>query len=421
MIYLDNAATSFPKPKDMTLAMEECITKYCGNPGRSGHYMSLKTGEGVYRSRLKLAKFFGVDEPERVVFTKNTTEALNMGIKGLLKPGDHVITTSMEHNSVLRPLKELEMHTYYGWNAAEKRSAAKNISVTIVGAEKDGSINPKKIEEAVCPKTRLIIVTAASNITGTVMPLAQIGAMARRKGILFMVDGAQGAGTMEIDVKKQCIDILCVPGHKGLLGPLGTGALYAAPHIEIEPICAGGTGTESKNIRQPREFPEGYEAGTVNAPAIIGLGKSLEFIEKVGRPVIDDYERDLISWLDGELLNMEFIELYGPREQRTRDIEEFPQKHYGIETADKLSKACSLPKKVGISLINVKDKDPESVTRILSEEYGIAVRGGFHCAGLAHKTIGTWDTGAVRISVGPFNTKKDMKCLVDALWKIGKI
>ena len=377
MIYLDNAATSYPKPRGMVAAREECILKYCGNPGRSGHSMSMRTGEEVYHARRKIARLFNIEQAERLVFTKNTTEALNMGLKGVLLPGDHVITTSMEHNSVLRPLKALEK---------------RGIRQSIIRADREGFVKPSDFEKAIRPETRLIAVTAASNVTGTKMPLEEIGELARKRGILFLVDGAQGAGSMEIDVKKMNISMLAFPGHKGLLGPLGTGALYIDPELKLNHIMEGGTGTDSKSRLQPCEFPDGYEAGTINAPAIIGLGYSAEFVEKIGPEVIGKYEEELIGWLDERLDEMDFVTRYGPQ-------------------------AC---RKTGISLINIRGAAAEEVTSILSSRYGIAVRGGFHCAGLAHKTIGTWDEGAVRISVGPFNTRRDMEKLTDAIREIGR-
>ena len=376
MIYLDNAATSYPKPRGMVAAMEECILKYCGNPGRSGHSMSMRTGEEVYHARRKIARLFNIKQAERLVFTKNTTEALNMALKGVLLPGDHVITTSMEHNSVLRPLQALEK---------------RGIKQSIIRADREGYVRPSDFEKAIGPETRLIAVTAASNVTGTKMPLEEIGELSRKRGILFLVDGAQGAGSMEIDVKKMNISMLAFPGHKGLLGPQGTGALYIDPEIKPNHIMEGGTGTDSKSRLQPWEFPEGYEAGTINAPAIIGLGYSAEFVEKIGPEVIGKYEEELIGWLDEKLDEMDFVTRYGPQ-------------------------AC---RKTGISLINIRGTSAEEVTSILSSRYGIAVRGGFHCAGLAHKTIGTWDEGAVRISAGPFNTRRDMENLADAIREIG--
>ncbi|MBR4409683.1 MAG: aminotransferase class V-fold PLP-dependent enzyme, partial [Firmicutes bacterium] len=271
MIYLDNGATSFPKPKGMMAAMEECIMKYCGNPGRSGHEMALMTGEAVYRARQAVAEVFGVEDGSRLIFTKNTTEALNMGIRGFLRDGDHVITTSMEHNSVLRPLKWMEK---------------RGISQSIVRADRDGSIRASDLEKCITGKTRMIIVTAASNVTGTRMPLEEIGRICRRHGVLFMVDGAQGAGSMELDVEKHHIDLLAFPGHKGLLGPQGTGGLYVSPDLELEPLMQGGTGTESRSRLQPSELPDGFEAGTINAPAIIGLGYSAAYVNRIGAETI---------------------------------------------------------------------------------------------------------------------------------------
>lgn len=377
MIYLDNGATSFPKPREALKAMADCMSRYCGNPGRSGHLMSMRTGEEVYRARRGIAELFGINCPERLVFTKNTTEALNMGLKGVLKGGDHVVTTSMEHNSVLRPLKALEKQ---------------NITHTIVKGDSRGHIRLQDIAAAIRPETRMIVMTAASNVTGTKTPVEQVGHFARQKGIWFMVDGAQGAGCMELDVEKMYMDMLAVPGHKGLLGPLGTGALYIREGVPARPLLEGGTGTDSKKRRQPENFPEGFEAGTINAPAIIALGRSVKFISEAGAEAVGRYEEDLIRYVEEDLGNMEHICLYGP-------------------TADE---------KTGICLFNVKGMSAEDVTAVLSDEYGMAVRGGFHCAGLAHRTIGTWETGAVRVSVGPFNSRRDMKALSEALWQMRK-
>ncbi len=377
MIYLDNGATSYPKPRGMVAAMEECIIKYCGNPGRSGHFMSMKTGEEVYHARRKVAKIFGIEQADRIIFTKNTTEALNLGLMGTLKEGDHVITTSMEHNSVLRPLKNLERN---------------GVSHSILRADREGRIKASDIEKTIRPNTRMIVVTAASNVTGTVMPLAEIGSLARKRGILFMVDGAQAAGSHVLDISEMNIGMLAVPGHKGLLGPLGTGMLYVNPDIPLQPLLAGGTGTESKSRIQPVEFPEGFEAGTINAPGIIGLGFSAAFVDKIGVDVIEEYERELIGYLDECLDNMGFVKRYGP----------------------------SAEEKTGITLMNIDGIGAEEVTTMLSTNYGIAVRGGYHCAGLAHKSIGTWESGAVRISVSPFSTKRDIDKLIDAVYQIGK-
>ncbi len=377
MIYLDNGATSFPKPRGMVAAMEECMMRYCGNPGRSGHEMSLKTGKAVYKARQAVADLFNIGDGQRIIFTKNTTEALNMGLRGVLKPGDHVITTSMEHNSVLRPLKFLEQ---------------KGVSQSIIRGDRNGFVQASDIEKCITSKTRLIALTAASNVTGTRMPIEEVGLIARKRGILMLVDGAQGAGAMNLDVDKTNIDLLAFPGHKGLLGPQGSGGLYAGKRVSMKPLLHGGTGTESKNRVQPEDFPEGFEAGTLNAPAIVGLGYSAEYVSRIGVDVIEAYEKELIGRLDENLRNMDFVRVYGPEAER----------------------------KTGITSFNIDGFSGEDVAEILNREYGIAVRSGFHCAGLAHKTIGTWEQGTVRASVGPYNRISDIDALTDAVWQIGK-
>ncbi len=377
MIYLDNGATSFPKPRGMIAEMEDCMMNYCGNPGRSGHRMSMKTGEKVYRARRNVASLFHIKDPGRLIFTKNTTESLNMAMIGFLREGDHVVTTAMEHNSVLRPLKALEK---------------RGISHTIVNADSEGHVSSQDIGKAIRDNTRLIAVTGASNVTGTVMPLEEIGMLAKRRHIPLLIDAAQCAGAVDLDVEKLGVSMLAFPGHKGLLGPLGTGGLYIGEDIELQPFLYGGTGTESKSRLQPIDYPEGYEAGTVNAPGIIGLGYSASVVQRIGVETIFCHERELIRQFDEAVQNMEQVDLYGP----------VPEE------------------KTGISLFNIRNIECEEVAEQLNSRFGIAVRGGYHCAGLAHKMIGTWDQGAVRLSVGPFNTRKDIKMAVDAVWKISR-
>lgn len=376
MIYLDNGATSFPKPKEMVEAMDECMLSYCGNPGRSGHDLSRRTGEEVYQARKVLADFFHIKKPEQIIFTSNTSEALNLAIKGTLNKGDHVITTAMEHNSVLRPIRAL---------------SEQGITYTIVPCRKDGSLEIRSIEKAIQPNTKLIVCTQASNVTGTIMPIKKLAALCRRNHILFLVDGAQGAGHLKMDADG--IDLLAVPGHKGLLGPLGTGMLYVREGVKLKQLMQGGTGTASKDLIQPKEMPEGYETGTINAPGIIGLGHSAAFVQKIGIETIRKHQRDLTMILDEGLRNMENVTVYGPADCR---------------------------KKVGIVTFNIKGFDGEEVASLLNDEYGIAVRSGYHCAGLAHKTIGTWDTGAVRMSMGIYNNERQMKMAVDAVHAISK-
>ncbi|WP_027399633.1 aminotransferase class V-fold PLP-dependent enzyme [Anaerovorax odorimutans] len=378
MIYLDNGATSFPKPVGMILAMEDCMARYCGNPGRSGHAMSMKTGEEIYKSRKSIGKIFNIDNCSRIIFTLNTTESLNIAIKGILKKGDHAITTTMEHNSVLRPLKALEKE---------------GVSFTIVKCKKDGSLDLENFKRGIRENTKLIICTHASNVTGTIMPIDEIGLIAKEKGITFLVDGAQSAGCIPIDVEKMNIDLLAVPGHKGLLGPLGTGVLYVKDGISLCPLKQGGTGTLSREIYQPEDYPEGFESGTVNAPGIIGLGYSARYVMNKGITNIRNHEEQLIKRLDEGLRNIKGVTLYGPSDYKN---------------------------KAGISTFNIDDMSCEEVCDDLNRKYGIACRGGFHCAGLAHKTIGTWDCGAVRVSVGPFNTKRDIETLIKSIYQISK-
>ncbi len=376
MIYLDNGATSFPKPKGMVEAMDACMLSYCGNPGRSGHDLSRRTGEEVYRARKTLARLFQIEKPERVLFTSNATEALNIAIKGTLGHGDHVIATAMEHNSVLRPIHAL---------------AEKGVGCTIVPCQRDGSLEVGKVEEAIRPNTKLVVCTQASNVTGTIMPVKELAVRCRRHDVLFLVDGAQGAGHMPMDVEG--VDLLAVPGHKGLLGPLGTGMLYVREGLELGQMFQGGTGTASRELAQPRELPEGYETGTVNAPGIIGLGYSAAFVENIGVETIQKHQRELTKILDEGLRNMNHVTVYGPSDGR---------------------------KKVGIVTFNIHGRNCEEIASQLNDDYGIAVRSGYHCAGLAHKTIGTWETGAIRMSVGIYNHERQMKIAVDAVHAISK-
>lgn len=398
MIYLDNAATTFPKPSCMVREMNRCMLSYCGNPGRSGHDMSMKTGEKVYEARREIAELFGIEDSSHIIFTYNATDSLNMAIKGVLKPGDHVITTAMEHNSVLRPLKALE------------KAGIKN---SIVRCSKSGYVSAAMIEREIQENTKLIICTHASNVVGSIQPVAAIGRMAREKGILFLVDASQSAGSVAIDVEDMNIDMMALPGHKGLLGPLGTGVLYIRPGLEPQLIRQGGTGTNSKELIQAEEFPEGYESGTVNAPGIIGLGESVKWIRQVGVERIGAYEGELVSRMEEHICTIneipasrDSIRLYGPAA--------YDMPKYDI--AKKKMPKTEMPK-TGIVCLNLRDRDCEEVSQLLNRS-GIAVRAGFHCAGLAHKTIGTFDMGAVRLSVGPFNTKKEIDYTGEVLFRI---
>lgn len=378
MIYMDNGATSYPKPREVIETLIDVTANYCANPGRSGHFMAARTAQEIYKTRLALARLFNIEDSARLVFTKNCTEAINLALKGILKEGDHVVTSSMEHNSVVRPLMELRK---------------KGVSTTFVSCRQDGSLDPGDMKAAIRRNTRLIILTAASNVTGTKMPLEEVGKIAVRKGILFMVDGAQGAGHMDLDVQKSHIDILAVPGHKGLMGPQGTGALYIRKGVQSAPLLAGGTGSRSKDEEQPEDFPEGYEAGTVNSPGIIALGAAVRFINKIGVKVIEAHEQRLTERLQKGLEEIDGVVIYGPE-----------------DTAQKTA----------VVAMNIEGIDCEEAANILNDRYGIAVRAGFHCSGRAHDTIGTGNIGCMRICPGFYTSDKEIDEVIRAVGDIVK-
>lgn len=376
MIYLDNGATSYPKPPEVIETLIDVAANYCANPGRSGHLMAARTAQEIYRTRLEIARLFNIDDAGQVIFTKNCTESINLALKGILKDGDHVVTTSMEHNSITRPLMELRK---------------KGISTTFVSCDKDGYPNPQNIKSAIRKNTRLIVMTAASNVTGTIMPLEETSRIALRKGVLFMVDGAQGAGHMNLDVKKNHIDILAAPGHKGLLGPQGTGLLYIRKGVEMIPLLAGGTGSRSMEKEQPRDFPEGYEAGTVNAPGIIALGAAVRFINRIGIEAIAAHERKLTKKLQAGLERIGNVKLYGP---------------------------ADVARKTAVIAMNIDGMDSEEVAGLLNDRYSIAVRAGLHCSPAAHETIGTAETGCVRICPGLYTTENELNAVIEAVREI---
>lgn len=376
MIYMDNGATSYPKPSEVVETLIDVTANYCANPGRSGHFMAARTAQEIYKTRLALARLFNIDDTGQLVFTKNCTEAINIALKGILEEGDHVVTSSMEHNSVVRPLMELRK---------------KGVATTFVSCKRDGTIEPEDVKAAVRRNTRMIIMTAASNVTGTKMPLEEIGRTALRKGLLFMVDGAQGAGHMDLDVKKNHIDILAVPGHKGLMGPQGTGLLYVRKGVKMSPLIAGGTGSRSKDEEQPEDFPEGYEAGTLNSPGIIALGAAAGMINKIGVKAIEEHERKLTEKLQRGLAAINGITIYGPEDTH---------------------------KKTAVVAFNIGSLDCETAAGLLNDRYAIAVRAGFHCSGKAHETIGTGDTGCIRMCPGFYTSEKDIDTVISAVTEI---
>ncbi|MBQ3118233.1 MAG: aminotransferase class V-fold PLP-dependent enzyme [Clostridia bacterium] len=373
MIYLDNAATSFIKPEGVVKAVCETTYKNSANAGRGGYSAAIKSSEILYETREKLARVFGINNPERIVFCKNTTEALNFGIKGVMHKGGHIITTSMEHNSVIRPIKALEQNGVFCF---------------VLQGDKDGNIDVEKLEKMIKPQTKMIIMTHSSNVCGNIYNIEKAAEIAHKHRVLFMVDAAQSAGSIPVFAKN--IDLLAFPGHKGLLGPMGTGGLYVREGVNIKPLTEGGTGSLSESLLQPDFFPDMLESGTQNVPAIAGLGAACDFLLKNGIQNIHNYEKELRERFEEKVLNMENIKVYGGNH------------------------------KTAITAMNIKGADCIEVAQRLADDYGICVRSGLHCAILAHKTLGIQNTGCVRFSFGYFNTPKEIDAAADAVYKISK-
>lgn len=376
MIYLDNGATTFPKPKVVTDKIMECYLGYAGNPGRSGHKLAMKMDLEIYETREKICKLINGTEVLNVIFTFNATDSLNLAIKGVLEEGDHVITTSMEHNSVLRPLNQL-------------RKEGK-IELSIVYADDKGYIDPQKIFEALTPNTKMIVTTHMSNVFGTIVDIKAIGDFCKENNILYLVDASQSIGVLDIDVQEMNIDLLAFPGHKALFGPMGTGALYIKEGIIVKSLKEGGTGSYSHSIDQPDLYPDSLESGTPNGVGIIALGKGIDFINEVGLENIRNHEISLKNHFIELLKDNEDVILYGTLDDRQGAV---------------------------VSL-NVKDMDSSEISYILSDEFDIYTRPGFHCAPLAHKTMGTEELGAIRFSFGYYNTLEEIDKTVEALLNI---
>ena len=376
MIYVDNGATTFPKPKIVTDKIMECSLGYAGNPGRSGHKLAMKMDLEIYETREKICKLINGTEVLNVIFTFNATDSLNLAIKGVLEKGDHIVTTSMEHNSVLRPLNQLRKDGI--------------IDLSIIYADNKGYIEPQKIFDAVTPNTKMIVTTHMSNVFGTIVDIKSIGEFCRDNNILYLVDAAQSIGVLDIDVQDMNIDLLAFPGHKALFGPMGTGALYIKEGIKVKPLKQGGTGSYSHSIDQPELYPDSLESGTPNGVGIIALGKGIDFINQVGLENIRNHEISLKNHFIDLLKDNDDIILYGTLDDRQGAV---------------------------VSL-NVKNMDSSEVSYILSDEFDIYTRPGFHCAPLAHKSLGTDELGAIRFSFGYFNTIEEVEQCANALKNI---
>jgi cysteine desulfurase family protein len=377
MIYLDNAATSFPKPESVYLALDHTARHALANPGRTSHRMALAAEHLIKECRHRLNQLFHGADADRVVLTLNCTDALNIAFKGVLNSGDHVITTDLEHNSVSRPLRALEL--------------AGDITLTRISADSGGTIDPAAVRKAITPKTRLLAVTHASNVLGTVQPVGDFGALARSNGAMLLVDAAQTAGVVPIDVQAMGIDLLAVPGHKGLLGPTGTGALYVRPGIDIRPWREGGTGGDSTSETQPREWPFYLEGGTPNVLGIAGLLAGLQYLHERGPDAIRSHETALVERLWNRLEQLPAVTIYGHRDFANR---------------------------VGTLSFNVEGMASTDVGNILDTTFDIAIRPGMHCAPFIHKALGTSPEGAVRVSPGPFSSEGHIDQLADALTEI---
>lgn len=365
-IYFDNAATSHPKPQCVLDAVQRALTKFNANPGRSGHRAALEAGRTVQKTREQLQHLIGAEDPSSIAFTFNCTDSLNLAIKGSLNYGDHVITTLLEHNSVLRPLHEL----------AERG----RIGVTLVPPRTDGFVGPDDIRAAIRSNTRLIICTHASNVTGAIQPVAAIGMLAREYGIRYLIDGAQALGSVPVSMRALNCSLYAFPGHKSLLGPQGTGGLYIRPGTELRPIREGGTGTESDSMLQPKDAPERYESGTVNLPGIAGLGEGCRYVCEGLTPIMAS-ERELTQALYEGLAELDGAILYSPAQEAAR---------------------------AGIVSFNIGDLTSSQTADLLARS-DIAVRGGLHCAPGTHRVLGTLHRGVVRVSVGHANTLDEVE------------
>ena len=378
MIYLDNAATTYPKPKEVYSAVLDCMENYGANPGRAGQKLSMRAGREIYECRENIAKLMNISNPMNIVFTHNATDSLNLAIKGVLKSGDHVITTSMEHNSVIRPIKALE---------------SKGVENTIVKCDKEGFLNPEDIKKAIKSNTKLIVTTHASNVCGTIVDIKAVGEIAKEHNVLYLVDASQTLGLYDIDVNELNVDMIAAPGHKCLLGPQGTGMLYVRDNLNINILKEGGTGSNSEDLFQPNMVPDKYESGTHNTPGIAGLNAGVKFILETGINKIREHEESLCEYMLQKLTTVPNIKIYGPMDSK---------------------------KRAAVISVNIGNLDSGEITFILDDMYDIATRSGIHCSPLSHETLGTLQQGTVRFSLGYFNTKEEIDKAVEALIEIEK-
>lgn len=380
LCYLDNAATSFPKPVSVYNEVYRCMSRYCGNPGRGSHRLSLEASRAIFECRSLLADLVGVSDLERIVFTYNTTYALNMVIKGVLKKGDHVIISDMEHNAVLRPIWKLSRDGVISYDIFSSMTLTSRRSPELICA---------KIAALIKPNTKMVICSHASNICSATLPIKEIGEFCKKHSLFLLVDGAQSVGHYAVDVDEMNIGALCFPSHKALYGPQGCGVIALGKNVSMDTLIEGGNGINSLDGNMPLLSPERYEAGTLATPAIVGLAQGLRTILSIPKGEISEYQRHLFSIAYSSLSNIDDITVYAPQ-------------HEG-----------------SVLLFNMKGYSSEYMAQSL-DSFGICTRGGYHCSALAHKTLGTLDKGAVRASFGIFNKKRDIDALAKALLQIQK-
>ena len=378
MIYLDNSATTYPKPRSVVSTVTDALNRYSANPGRGGHAPSVRAAEAVFEARRNIADFFDIEREENVIFTPGCTASLNTVIKGALRQGDHAVISSLEHNAVLRPLESLRERGI--------------ITYSIADVSHDDEKTVENFRQAVNQNTRMIICTHASNVFGTVLPVRRLCALAHANGILFCLDAAQSAGVLPISLADDGYDYVCCAGHKGLYGPMGAGLLLVGRDQPIRPLIEGGTGSESEDPRMPEYLPDRLESGTLNVPGIVGLSAGVSFVRERGRERIYRHESELTEYLRRSLAGIDGVRLY-------------PEAADGRAMAPVLS-------------FTVDDTDSERIASYLDKSYGIAVRAGLHCAPLAHRWAGTLSTGTVRVSPSAFTSRSQIDTLITAVRKI---
>ena len=376
-IYLDNAATSWPKPESVYEVVDRYQRELGAPAGRSAYREANEVERLVNDTRCRVARWLGAEDPRRIVFTCNGTDSLNLALHGMIRPGDHVITSVVEHNSVLRPLQTLQ--------------DTRDVRVTHIACDAEGFVDPDQVRHAICAETRMIALVHASNVTGALQPIAEVGRIAREHGIIFLVDAAQSVGHVPVDVRDLNADLLAAPGHKGLLGPLGTGILYIGPEAEqqLVPIRQGGTGTDSWQARQPSSMPDRYESGNHNVPGILGLGAGLAYLEQRTIDAVRQHDQQLTAMLIEGLRAIEALEVHGPADAQRR---------------------------VGVVSISVAGYDCQELAMMMDVTHRLQVRAGLHCAPQMHESLGTAGRGGtVRFSLGAFNTAEDIQLAVQAV------